>query len=314
MKGLFSFLALTLILLAVGCYGFEHQRSLDGSPSVCVLASGVVGEVVAELLSEAGASVHLWHRQEHRASLVPGCVPHVSVQSAVEECDVLISALRTHLAESSDVLGHIDLANKIWVDLSASNAETARKHHRLAQEKHAIFVDCALLGTPSLLGSAEAVILASGEHVHAVEPILHVLGNLVDVGPEIERASALDAALLAYFDGALSGWAHALAVLKKENIPATELERFFDGILPALHGILRTTTSLVASGDANLAARIQLSADTVIGWAKERGIVHSFFDSITALDDDHAHLGPAAAILDAKLKPAHLHEHGHDEL
>ncbi len=215
---------------------------MSTAADVTVIGAGAMGSAIAHALLAAGQNVTVWNRT--REKLEPlrdaGAVRADSLPGAVGRTPVSVMCVsdQTAVAEVMDAPGVIEaLRGRTLLQLTTGTALDGRRGKAFAQDHGIKYLTGALMAYPRSIGTSAAVILCAGEkpNFYACEPILSALGAVRYIGDDTGRPAAIDAALIAFFYGALAGFLHGAALARAEEIPMND---FLELALPYFRGFI----------------------------------------------------------------------------
>ncbi len=236
--------------------GSAHEGStVDGHrPPVTVIGLGPMGRALAGAILKAGHPLTVWNRTGAKAdSLVAqGAVLAESAAEAVTASPLTIVCVLDYDAAQAiaDPLSEA-LRGRTLVNLTADSPVRARQMAEWATDNGIHYMDGAILTPTSTIGQDSAVVLYSGpEAVYRFhrQTLAAIGGSSVYLGEDPGRAAAYDVSLLDIFWTTMSGYVHALALAKAENIGAKELLPFAQGISAILPGIMTGLAEQADSG------------------------------------------------------------------
>jgi 3-hydroxyisobutyrate dehydrogenase-like beta-hydroxyacid dehydrogenase len=133
----------------------------------------------------------------------------------------------THYAAVNSILGEAaaDLKGKLLVQFTTGSPQDARASEAWAHEHEAEYLDCAITGSPSSIGTSSAHILVSGREAvfQKAEPTLRLLANNLDYkGELIGLASAWEMVYIMHYYGMFLSLFHSVQICQAEGIPLDE--------------------------------------------------------------------------------------------
>lgn len=159
-------------------------------PRIAFLGIGLMGAPMTENLLAAGYPMTLWNRTRAkcepfaaRASLA------ASPAEAVADAEVVITMLEsgTVVEQVLEQQGVIDALGPgaVLIDMSSVPPSLARRHHTLAAEKGAGYLDAPVSGGTRGAADGSLSIMAGGEPevLERVHPVLEQLGKVTHIGP-----------------------------------------------------------------------------------------------------------------------------------
>src|SRR5262245_49466328 len=202
---------------------------------VSVIGLGAMGSALAGALLGADHSVTVWNRTASRMEPLAalGASYATSVADALQASPMVLVCVDNYsvtrsLLDIDDVTPH--LSGRTLIQLSTGTPREARESERWANKHGAGYLDGAILGLPSKIGSKELVILMSGNEVAfaASRPTLKCLaGDLRYVGETVGAAAALDLAFLSQRFGLFMGLAHGVRICESEKVSADHYAALF---------------------------------------------------------------------------------------
>ncbi|MCC3769959.1 NAD(P)-dependent oxidoreductase [Streptomyces sp. UNOC14_S4] len=214
-----------------------------GAP-VTVIGLGPMGQALAGAFLKAGHPTTVWNRSADKAAelvekgavLAPTAAEAIAASPLVVVCVIDYGVVHRILDPETAAL-----KGRTLVNLTADSPEKARETAKWAAEHGFDYLDGAIMTPTVTIGGPAASVLYSGpEEVYRThQPTLAALGGTGShLGADHGRAAAHDVALLDIFWTAMSGITHAFALAKAENIKATELTPFAQGIIGLLPTII----------------------------------------------------------------------------
>ncbi len=192
---------------------------------VTVIGLGNMGTALARALLQNGCAVTAWNRSPEKAAplLEKGAVLAPSVAAALTASPIIVICV-TNYAAANHILDEagIDLSGRILVQFTTGSPQDARAGETWAQDHGAEYLDCAITGSPSSIGTHSAHILVSGREVtfQKAEPILRVLAsNLGYKGDAIGLASAWEMVYIMHYYGMFLSLFHSVQICQAEGIP-----------------------------------------------------------------------------------------------
>jgi 3-hydroxyisobutyrate dehydrogenase-like beta-hydroxyacid dehydrogenase len=192
---------------------------------VSVMGLGNMGSALARALQENGHALTVWNRSPEKA--VPlvdkGAALAPSAAAALTASPLIIVCL-TNYAASNRILSDVatNLSGKLLVQFTTGTPQDARTCEEWAREHGAEYLDCAITGSPSSIGTPSAHILLAGPEAsfRKAEPILRVLANNLDYkGEPIGLASAWEMVFLMPYYGMFLSLFHSVQICQAEGIP-----------------------------------------------------------------------------------------------
>ncbi|MFI2613289.1 NAD(P)-dependent oxidoreductase [Streptomyces sp. NPDC018584] len=198
---------------------------------VTVIGLGLMGQALAAAFLKAGHPTTVWNRTAAKAeqlvsegaSLAPSIAAALKASPLTVLCVTDYEAVRELLGASD-----VELDGTTLVNLTSGDSAQAREAARWAERRGARYLDGALMAIPSVIGTADAVILHSGPRAdfEAHEPALEALGTLTYLGADPGLASLYDVAGLAMMWSVLNAWLQGTALLRTAGVDAVTYAPF----------------------------------------------------------------------------------------
>jgi 3-hydroxyisobutyrate dehydrogenase-like beta-hydroxyacid dehydrogenase len=196
---------------------------------VTVIGLGNMGSALARAFVKSGCSVTVWNRSPQKAaSLVErGAVLAPDAAAAVAASPVVVMCV-TNPPAAQEIFRRteIDFSGKLLVQLTTSTPQEARESDAWARQHNVEYLQGAITGSPSSIGTPDAHILFSGveEVFHKAEPLLKALAGRLDYkGEAIGMAPAWDFVMIMHYYGMFLSLFHSVQICQAEGIP---LEQF----------------------------------------------------------------------------------------
>lgn len=207
----------------------SEQPQLTEQPPVAVTLIGLgdMGSALARAFLANRHRVTVWNRTAAKATplVQAGAQQAKSVEDAAAASDVIVVCVLDY-AVSENLLTPPAVAEKLrgktLVQLTSGTPRLAREAEAWAQNNHISYLDGAIIGYPSSVGTADCTILYAGlqKVFEAHKQLLGYLGpNSMFLGERIGSASALDSSLLTFGFTAELGFCHGAALCEAEGIP-----------------------------------------------------------------------------------------------
>lgn len=195
---------------------------------VTVIGLGNMGLALARALLENGRAVTVWNRSSEKAApLVDmGAVLAPSPSAAITDSPIIMVCVTNYTA-ANHIFDEVitDLPGKLLVQFTTGSPQDARASETWAHEHEAEYLDCAITGSPSSLGTPSAHILVSGREAvfQKAEPTLRLLAYDLDYkGEPIGLASAWEMVFLMHYYGMFLSLFHSVQICQAEGIPLEE--------------------------------------------------------------------------------------------
>src|SRR4051812_45308671 len=157
----------------------------DGTLTVAVLGTGIMGAPMARNLAEAGFDVRAWNRTIEKAQ--PLADDGVSIartpREAADGADIVLTALSDADAVAAVVDGPDgalrDGDSAVWLQMSTVGVDGTERLAAIAAARGIGFVDAPVLGTRAPAENGELTVLASGpdELRPACQPVFDAVGS-----------------------------------------------------------------------------------------------------------------------------------------
>ncbi|MBU7318374.1 NAD(P)-dependent oxidoreductase [Paenibacillus oleatilyticus] len=260
---------------------------------VTVLGLGPMGQALAGAFLKAGHPTTVWNRSAGKADalvaqgaiLANTVIDAVAASTLVIICVLDYNAANAILAPAGEAL-----KGRTLVNLTADTPERAREMAAWAAARGIDYLDGAIMSPTPTIGQPSAVTLYSGpEAVYEVNrPVLASLGGTAaHLGADPGRAAAYDVALLDIFWTSMSGYMHALALARAENIAAKDLAAYAQGIVSIMPDIMAEFAQQVDDGhypgDKSNIQSAAASMEHIIHAAEARGIDASVLSAAHAV-------------------------------
>lgn len=195
---------------------------------VTVIGLGNMGSALAGALLENGRTVTVWNRSPEKATplVAKGAVLAPSAAAAIESSPIIIVCV-TNYAAANHILDEVagDLPGKLLVQFTTGSPQEARASETWAHEHEAQYLDCAITGSPSSIGTPDAHILVSGKNAifKQAEPTLRLLASNLDYkGESVGLASTWEMIYIMHYYGMFLSLFHSVQICQAEGIPLEE--------------------------------------------------------------------------------------------
>ena len=195
---------------------------------VTVIGLGNMGSALARALLGNGRTVTIWNRSPEKAAplVAKGAVLAPSAVAAIESSPITLVCV-TNYAAANQILDEVAsrLSGKVFVQFTTGSPQDARAIETWAHEHEAEYLDCAITGSPSSIGTSSAHILVAGQEAafQKAEPILRILANNLDYkGELIGLASAWEMIYIMHYFGMFLSLFHSVQICQAEGIPLEE--------------------------------------------------------------------------------------------
>jgi 3-hydroxyisobutyrate dehydrogenase-like beta-hydroxyacid dehydrogenase len=250
---------------------------------VTVIGLGNMGSALARAFVKSGYSMTIWNRSAEKAGplVEQGAVLAPGVAAAVEASPVVILCV-TNPAAAQQILSQCEdrIRGKLLVQFTTSTPQEARAGEDWAQQHAAEYLQAAITGSPSSIGTPDAHILISGAEdvFHKAEPLLRILASQLDYkGAAIGLAPAWDFVMIMHYYGMFLSLFHSVQICQAEGIP---LEQFIKLLESQGQGYEKWLVENIQSGNyQDTSAPLELWAGAIqriAQHARESGIDAGF--------------------------------------
>jgi 3-hydroxyisobutyrate dehydrogenase-like beta-hydroxyacid dehydrogenase len=198
--------------------------------AVTVIGLGNMGSALARALLDApqGRAVTVWNRSPEKAAplVAMGAVLAPSPSAAITASPIIFVCV-TNYAAANHILDEVavNLPGKLLVQFTTGSPRDARASETWAHEHGAEYLDCAITGSPSSIGTSGAHILVAGQDAafQKAEPTLRILASNLDYkGELIGLASAWEMIYIMPYYGMFLSLFHSVQICQAEGIPLEE--------------------------------------------------------------------------------------------
>jgi len=207
------------------------QQDAGRPPSpVTVIGTGTMGSALVRALLAAGHPVTAWNRTPGRAAPLASAGASIAADPAVAvQASDLVLMCVSDQAVADELLSSGSLADllrdRTLVQLTTGTAADGRRNAAWAGSRGIGYVDAAILAYPREIGTdgAEIFYCGPGATAAGLDQVLAALGRAHNLGEDAGRAAVVDAALIAFFYGTLSGFLHCATLASAEGMAITDL-------------------------------------------------------------------------------------------
>ncbi len=264
-------------------------------PPVSVLGLGMMGTALAAAFLRAGHPTTVWNRSPAKTGplVAQGATPAATAADAVSASPLVVVCLMTYdnVEEILHPLDPAHLAGKTLVNLTNGTPAQARELAAWAERQGARYLDGGIMAVPQMIAGPQASIFYSGpqETFDAHRETLSVLGGTKYVGTDPGFAALYDLALLTGMYGMFAGVLQAFALVRTENIPATELAELLVPWVGAMLSGAPELAKAIDSGqhltDVSSLAVNQAAFPNFLTTFRDQGISPELFEPFQALLD-----------------------------
>jgi 2-hydroxy-3-oxopropionate reductase len=229
---------------------------------IALLGTGLMGYPMSRNIAAAGFDLTVWNRSRDKAEGLTayGVTVAHSVAQAVNDADVIISML----SDGSAVQAVIDIAKDamksgaIWLDMSSTKPEEARRFAATLQASGCAFLDAPVSGGSKGAEAATLAIMVGGDAAtfEAAMPVFNAMGRPTLVGPTGagQLAKLANQAIVAV---TISAVAEAMLLLEENGADATAVRAalkggFADSTILQQHGARMTNRDFEPGGLSTL--------------------------------------------------------------
>lgn len=266
----------------------------ENKPPVSVLGLGMMGTALAAAFLKAGHPVTVWNRSPAKTGplVAQGALPAKTAAEAVAESPLVVFCLLTNdnVEELFATLPEA-VAGKTLVNLTNGTPAQARDLAAWAAKHGAHYIDGGIMAVPQMIAGPHAYVLYSGDEqaYETHRPTLAALGGTKWTGTDPGLAALHDLALLTGMYGMFMGVLQAFALVRTENIPATE---FSELLVPWISAMLSGAPELgkaIDSGqhltDVSSLAVSQAAFPNLLNTFRDQGVSTEFFEPLQAIMD-----------------------------
>jgi 3-hydroxyisobutyrate dehydrogenase-like beta-hydroxyacid dehydrogenase len=195
---------------------------------VTVIGLGNMGSALARALLENQCAVTVWNRTPEKAAplVEKGAVLAPSLFAAITASPLILVCVTDYTA-ANHILNEVaaDLSGKLLVQFTTGSPQEARMSENWAHGQGAEYLDCAITGSPSSIGTPSAHILISGSEAafQKAVPKLRLLADNLDYkGGLIGLASAWEMVFIMHYYGMFLSLFHSVQICQAEGIPLEE--------------------------------------------------------------------------------------------
>ncbi|MFI1400840.1 NAD(P)-dependent oxidoreductase [Streptomyces sp. NPDC020681] len=263
-------------------------------PQVSVLGLGMMGSALAAAFLKAGHPVTVWNRSPAKTGplVAQGALPAETAAEAVAAGNTVVVCLLTNdnVQELFDTLGDA-VSGKTLVNLTNGTPAQARELSAWATQHGADYLDGGIMAVPQMIGGPHAYVFYSGpqQTFEAHRETLAVLGGTKFAGTDPGLAALNDLALLTGMYGMVLGVMQAFALVRTENIPATEFSELLVPWISAMLAGAPEWAKAVDSGehltDVSSLAVNQAAFPNFLATFRDQGVSPELFEPFQAILD-----------------------------
>lgn len=262
---------------------------------VTVVGLGAMGSAVANSLLQQGLQVTVWNRSAgkcHSLHKKGASVAATPADAIAASPMVIISVLDYPAVKSILENANPDMAGRTLINITNGTPAEARSLAEWATSRNADYLDGGVMVTPEMIGGPDTLIFYSGSKAifdsHA--DLLHKIGGPLYLGDNIALAAIHDLAMLSSMFGMFSGYIHAAALLRSENIAVTEVTPMIMSLLNAMIELFPQTAREIDTGNfpppSSNNAMMATALKKIIVGSAEQGVSADLMRPISQLFDE----------------------------
>lgn len=263
----------------------------DKTP-LTLIGLGPMGQAMVTRFLAAGHPTTVWNRTPARADAVvaQGAVRAADAAEAVAANRLLVLSL-TDYAAMYDILGGLDLAGRVVVNLSSETPEQTLKAAAWLAERGAELLVGGVMANAEMVGHPDAYVFYSGprEVFDRHADTLAVIGRPDYMGEDHTLAQMLYQAQLDVFLTSLAAMLHGVALVKSAGLTAERYAPYLTDNLATLPmyvaEIARHVDSGEHPGDLANTAMMGATAAHVVGASEAAGIDTALPRAVLSLYD-----------------------------
>lgn len=221
---------------------------------VTVIGLGSMGSAIANTLLQQGLKVTVWNRSAEKSKSFSARGAQVAVSAAAAfqaSPATLISVLDYTAVKSILDSTEENAAGRTLINITNGTPAEARDLALWVKQRNADYLDGGVMVTPDMIGGPDTLIFYSGPRAvfDAQADLLQKIGGPLYLGENIALAAVHDLALLSSMFGMFSGYIHAAALLRSENIAVAEVTPMIMSLLNAMIELFPQTAREIDTGD-----------------------------------------------------------------
>ena len=219
---------------------------------VAVIGLGAMGVVLAKLLIQSKMNVSIWNRTPGKLIQpgLEGAKASTDIHEAISDADIVIICVKDYEA-TYELLEGASLEGKTIIQMSTGTPNDARLLNQAINARGAMYLDGAILATPSQMGRPDTPIFLSGasETYAQSEEVLKILGGtLLYMGEPAGAAATWDLAVLVNMFGWMTGFLHGARMMEAEGLKPADLGNMIVNIAPVLAQMIQDTGNDIEAG------------------------------------------------------------------
>jgi 3-hydroxyisobutyrate dehydrogenase-like beta-hydroxyacid dehydrogenase len=256
---------------------------------IAFIGLGLMGSALAEAAQTAGRELTVWNRSAHKAKPFAdaGIAVAKGLPQALHAAPIAVICIST-FSEAKAMLSTDEakaaMRDRVIVHLSSSTPNEADTLAAWCRDQGALYLDGAILGSPSAVreGTAQILLAGSAEAFARAEPFVTAMGAMAKkLGPNVREPSVLDMAWLMQWYGLFIAGAQVAAICESENV---DLIRYIE--IDSNDLLKRFLSDLQNGGETPRAAALSVWAqalENIRDHGRERGANTEFPDLMGSL-------------------------------
>jgi 3-hydroxyisobutyrate dehydrogenase-like beta-hydroxyacid dehydrogenase len=260
---------------------------------ILVIGLGRMGFALAATLLKNNYEVSVWNRTVSKAApLVEAGASQVSsVAEGINVSEVIVVCVGNYDDTKLLLEDCGDLTGKTLMQLTTASAPETREMETWAIQNGALYLDGAIMGFPSEVGTETGFLLVAGSEAawRACESIVMCLGGASRfLGENVAAPTVLDAALLISEMSTIMGMIQGAHIVEKEGLDVGEYVEIVAGLVAADDGgdLRRQGNAIVRNDFSDTEAALgtwSAGLSNLVGDLAKRGLNVEFAQAISGL-------------------------------
>jgi len=260
---------------------------------ILVIGLGRMGFALAATLLKNNYEVSVWNRTVSKAApLVEAGASQVSsVAEGINVSEVIVVCVGNYDDTKLLLEDCGDLTGKTLMQLTTASAPETREMETWAIQNGALYLDGAIMGFPSEVGTETGFLLVAGSEAawRACESIVMCLGGASRfLGENVAAPTVLDAALLISEMSTIMGMIQGAHIVEKEGLDVGEYVEIVAGVVAADDGgdLRRQGNAIVRNDFSDTEAALgtwSAGLSNLVGDLAKRGLNVEFAQAISGL-------------------------------
>jgi 3-hydroxyisobutyrate dehydrogenase-like beta-hydroxyacid dehydrogenase len=260
---------------------------------ILVIGLGRMGFALAATLLKNNYEVSVWNRTVSKAApLVEAGASQVSsVAEGINVSEVIVVCVGNYDDTKLLLEDCGDLTGKTLMQLTTASAPETREMETWAIQNGALYLDGAIMGFPSEVGTETGFLLVAGSEAawRACESIVMCLGGASRfLGENVAAPTVLDAALLISEMSTIMGMIQSAHIVEKEGLDVGEYVEIVAGLVAADDGgdLRRQGNAIVRNDFSDTEAALgtwSAGLSNLVGDLAKRGLNVEFAQAISGL-------------------------------